>query len=600
MTTFEVWAPAADHVEVEVGPPGGAAAAERHAMAAVPGRAGWWRAEVPAAGHGTDYGFRVDGAGTGLSDDGPLPDPRSRWQPYGVLGRSRVYEHDRFTWHDAGWRGRSLPGAVLYELHIGTFTPAGTFDAAIDRLGHLVELGVDMVELLPVAAFPGRHGWGYDGVHLWSVHDPYGGPDGLKRFVDACHGRGLGVVLDVVYNHVGPTGNYLDRYGPYFNRAHTTPWGQGINADQPDSDEVRAFVVDNALMWLRDYHIDGLRLDAVHAIADCRAVHLLEELATAVRATAAHLGREPFLIAESDLNDPRLITPPEAGGYGLDAQWSDDFHHALHAALTGERHAYYGDFGSMAALAKTLTRVFFHDGTYSSFRGRGHGRPVDVARVPGDRFVGYLQNHDQIGNRAVGDRISAGLSLPMVKVGAGLSLTAPFTPMLFMGEEWGARTPWCYFTDHIDPEQARRVSVGRREEFAGHGWAAEAADPQDRETYRRSVLDWAEPGRPGHRELLDWYRALIALRRAYPELTDPRLTEVRVDYDEAARWLVLTRGRLCVAANLGDRPVRLPGSLPGGLPGGLGGAVLLASDPSVRPPDLPATSLTIISRSPGP
>jgi maltooligosyltrehalose trehalohydrolase len=348
--------------------------------------------------------------------------------------------------------------------------------------------------------------------------------------------------------------------------------------------------VDNALMWLRDYHIDGLRLDAVHAIADCRAVHLLEELATAVRGLGARLGREPFLIAESDLNDPRLITPPEAGGYGLDAQWSDDFHHALHAALTGERHAYYCDFGSMAALAKTLTKVFFHDGTYSSFRGRGHGRPVDVARVPGHRFVGYLQNHDQIGNRAVGDRISADLPLPMLKVGAGLMLTAPFTPMLFMGEEWGARTPWCYFTDHVDPDQARRVSVGRREEFAGHGWSATAADPQDPGTYRHSVLDWAEPGKAGHRELLDWYRALIALRRAHPELTDPRLTEVRVDYDEAARRLVLTRGRLCVAANLGTRPVRLPG--PPGDPV-LRDPVLLASDPSVRPPELPPMSLTI-------
>ncbi|HEU5156314.1 MAG TPA: malto-oligosyltrehalose trehalohydrolase [Streptosporangiaceae bacterium] len=585
MTTFEVWAPAAERVEVEVGPPDGAV---RHAMAPVPDRAGWWRADVAAAGHGTDYGFRVDGSGTGLPDDGPLPDPRSRRQPYGVLGRSRVYEHDRFAWHDDDWRGRPLSGAVLYELHVGTFTPAGTFDAAIERLGHLVELGVDMVEVLPVAAFPGRHGWGYDGVHLWSVHAPYGGPDGLKRFVDACHGHGLGVVLDVVYNHVGPTGNFLGRYGPYFNDAHPTPWGQGVNVDRLGSDEVRAFVVDNALMWLRDYHIDGLRLDAVHAIADFRAVHLLEELAREVGAAAAHLGRRPFLIAESDLNDPRLITPSEAGGYGLDAQWSDDFHHALHAALTGERQAYYCDFGSMAALAKTLTEVFFHNGTYSTFRGRGHGRPVDVARVPAHRFVGYLQNHDQIGNRAVGDRISATLSPSSLKVGAGLLLTSPFTPMLFMGEEWGAGTPWCFFTDHVDPEQARNVSAGRREEFAGHGWT-ETADPQDPETYRGSILDWAEPGKPRHRELLEWYRALIALRRAHPELTDPRLTETRADYDEDGRWLVLTRGRLRVAANLGARPVRLPERLVG--PGGA--EPLLTSHPSVRPPDLPAESLAV-------
>jgi maltooligosyltrehalose trehalohydrolase len=587
MTTFEVWAPAAERVDVEVGPPG---AADRHPMTADDGRAGWWRAEVPAAGHGTDYGFRVDGAGTGLDDDGPLPDPRSRWQPYGVLGRSRVYEHDRFGWHDAGWRGRPLAGAVLYELHIGSFTPAGTFDAAIERLGHLVDLGVDLVEVLPVAAFPGRHGWGYDGTHLWSVHDPYGGPDGLKRFVDACHARGLGVVLDVVYNHVGPTGNFLSRFGPYFNQFHATPWGAGVNVDQPDSDEVRAFIVENAMMWLRDYHIDGLRLDAVHAIADLRAVHLLEELAAATAGAAAHLGRTPFLIAESDLNDPRVITPREAGGHGLDGQWSDDFHHALHAALTGERHAYYCDFGSLATLAKTLTEVFLHDGTYSTFRGRRHGRPVDVTRVPGHRFVGYLQNHDQIGNRAVGDRISDTLPLPLLKVGAGLLLTAPFTPMLFMGEEWGAGTPWCYFTDHVDPEQARRVSAGRRGEFAAHGWA-DAADPQDRRTYRGSILDWAEPDKPRHRELLDWYRALIALRRTHPELTDPRLTEVRADYDETARWLVLERGRLCVAANLGAEPVRLPERWSGGA-----GTPLLATHPSARLPDLPPTSLTIFGR----
>jgi maltooligosyltrehalose trehalohydrolase len=588
VTVFEVWAPDAKRVAVEVGPPGAAGRHDMRMMAGAPGRAVLWAADVPGAGHGTDYGFRVDGAGTGRDDDGPLPDPRSPWQPYGVHGRSRVYEHDRYAWHDNGWRGRPLPGAVLYELHIGTFTGTGTFDAAIQRLDHLVELGVDIVELLPVAAFPGRHGWGYDGVHLWAVHDPYGGPDGLKRFVDACHGRGLAVVLDVVYNHVGPSGDYLGRYGPYLAGAHRTPWGPGLNTDQPGSDEVRAFVVGNALMWLRDFHFDGLRLDAVHAISDSRAVHLLEELAGAVRGLAASLGREIFLVAESDANDPQMITPPEAGGYGLDAQWNDDFHHALHAALTGERHAYYCDFGSMAVLAKTLTRVFLHDGTYSTFRGRGHGRPVDVARTPAHRFLGYLHNHDQIGNRAAGDRISAALPVPLLKVGAGLVLTAPFTPMLFMGEEWGARTPWCFFTDHVDPELVGAVTEGRRTEFAEHGWT-EVLDPQDPETYRCSILDWAEPGRPGHRELLDWYRALIGLRRAYPELTDPRLTSVRVDVDEGARTIVMTRGRLCVAANLGAGPVRLPELADG--------TVLLAVHPSVLPPELPAASLTIVRRA---
>jgi maltooligosyltrehalose trehalohydrolase len=561
---YEVWAPAAESVQVEAG-------GERHAMSPA-GRPGWWTAEA----QGDDYGFVLDG-------EGPFPDPRSPWQPDGVHGLSRVYDHGRFAWTDGAWRGRPLAGSVLYELHTGTFTPEGTFDAAIERLDHLVDLGVDIVQLMPVAAFPGRHGWGYDGVDLWAVHEPYGGPDGLKRFVDACHRRGLAVVLDVVYNHLGPSGNYLGRYGPYFTDAYRTPWGPAVNVDREGSDEVRAFIIENALMWLRDYHLDGLRLDAVHAIQDHRAVHLLEELASAVSRLKAQAGRELFLIAESDLGDPRLVTSREAGGYGLDAQWSDDFHHALHSALTGERQGYYCDFGSLDALAKTLTRVFFHDGTWSTFRGRSHGRPVDTLRTPGDRFLGFLQNHDQVGNRATGDRISAEAPLELLKVGTGLLLTAPFTPMLFMGEEWGAATPWCFFTDHEEPELARAVSEGRRREFADHGWdSADVPDPQAPETYRRSVLDWAEPGKPHHRELLDWYRALIALRRAWPELTDPRLTEVSVEHGES--WLLLRRGRLRVAANLGTDPVRLPE-----------GELLLASDSAVRPGgDLPGASLAIV------
>jgi malto-oligosyltrehalose trehalohydrolase len=566
---YEVWAPDAETAEVE-------ACGVRHPMSPA-GRPGWWEAKAKAKAEGEDYGFVLDGAG-------PLPDPRSPWQPDGVHGLSRAYDHGRFAWTDGDWRGRPLTGSVLYELHVGTFTPEGTFDAAIERLGHLVDLGVDAVELMPVAAFPGRHGWGYDGVHLWAVHEPYGGPDGLKRFVDACHRRGLAVVLDVVYNHLGPSGNYLGRYGPYFTDAYNTPWGQAVNLDRPGSDEVRAFIVENALMWLRDYHVDGLRLDAVHALEDHRAVHVLEELAAAVAELRARTGRELFLIAESDLNAPRLVTSREAGGYGLDAQWSDDFHHALHAALTGERQGYYCDFGSLGALAKTLTRVFFHDGTWSTFRGRSHGREVDTLRVPGHRFLGFLQNHDQVGNRAVGDRISAGLSPGLLKVGAGLLLTAPFTPMLFMGEEWGARTPWRYFTDHEEPELARAVSEGRRREFTSHGWTAEdVPDPQDPETHRSSVLDWTEQERPGHRELLEWHRALIALRRAWPELTDARLTEVAVEHDETS--LVMRRGRLRVVANLGPEPgPPLPA-----------GEVILASDPAVRPgARLPGESLAIV------
>ncbi|MFG1850503.1 malto-oligosyltrehalose trehalohydrolase [Actinomadura geliboluensis] len=563
-TRFTVWAPAADRVEVVVGGTG-------HPMEARP--SGWWEASVADAGHGTDYGFVLDGS------DEVLPDPRSPWQPNGVHGQSRVYDHGRFAWTDQHWHGRPLPGSVLYEMHVGTFTPEGTFDAATDRLDHLVALGIDAVELLPVASFPGRHGWGYDGVHLWAPHEPYGGPDGLKRFVDAAHARGLAVVLDVVYNHLGPDGNRLGSFGPYFTSAHATPWGDAVNFDQEGSDEVRAFVVQNALMWLRDYHFDGLRLDAVHAITDHSATHLLEELGRAVAAESAHLGRQLFLIAESDLNDPRMVTSREAGGYGLDAQWSDDFHHALHAALTGERQGYYCDFGSLETLKKALTRVFVHDGTMSTYRGRHHGRPVNVRETPAHRFLGFLQNHDQVGNRASGDRIGALLPSPgLLKVGAALLLLAPFTPMLFMGEEWGASTPWCYFTDHRDPELARAVSEGRRREFARHGWAGEVPDPQAVDTFRRSVLDWTEPDDPYHADLLEWHRALIALRRSEPELNDPRPAAVQVGTDEStARWLVMRRGGIGVAANLGDVPVALPAGPPGARP-----RLLLASDPAIH------------------
>ncbi|MBE1533737.1 malto-oligosyltrehalose trehalohydrolase [Actinomadura algeriensis] len=567
MTRFEVWAPDARRVQVATGAPPDLA---RHPMSPLPGRPGWWGTDVPDAAHGTDYGFVLDGS------DETLPDPRSRRQPNGVHGPSRVYDHDRFAWTDAGWRGRPLPGSVLYELHVGTFTPEGTFDAAAERLDHLVSLGIDAVELLPVASFPGHHGWGYDGVHLWSPHEPYGGPDGLKRFVDAAHARGIAVVLDVVYNHLGPDGNRLASYGPYFTGAHTTPWGDAVNFDQDGSDEVRAFVVENALMWLREYHLDGLRLDAVHAITDHRAVHILEELAVAVARLSAHLGRALFLIAESDLNDPRLVTSREAGGYGLDAQWSDDFHHALHAALTGERQGYYCDFGSLETLKKALTKVFVHDGTMSTYRGRHHGRPVDVLTTPAHRFLGFLQNHDQVGNRASGDRISAALDVPMQKVGAALLLLAPYTPMLFMGEEWGATTPWCYFTDHVDPDLGRAVSEGRRREFARHGWAGDGVpDPQAPETFRRSVLDWDEPGKDPHRELLDWHRSLIAVRRAIPGLNDPRLAETRVEVQEhgESRLVGIWRGDVHIIANLAGRSATVTTAA---------SRLLLASDPDIE------------------
>jgi malto-oligosyltrehalose trehalohydrolase len=542
MTDFRVWAPDAATVAVQV-------ADQSRDMA--PGRGGWWSVCVPDTSPDARYAFALDGGD-------PLADPRSPRQPDGPAGLSQCYDHARFGWTDDGWPGRPLAGAVLYELHVGTFTAEGTFDAAIGRLDYLRDLGVTMIELMPVAAFPGQRGWGYDGIGLWAVHEPYGGPDGLKRLVDACHARKLAVILDVVYNHVG-IGNRLADFGPYFTGAHVTPWGPAVNLDQPGSDEVRSFITGNALMWLRDYHLDGLRLDAVHALADNRALHILEELAIAAAALAVRLQREIVLIAESDANDPRLVSSREAGGFGLSGQWSDDFHHAVHSAVTGERHGYYCDFGALAVLAKALRHVFVHDGTFSAFRGRVHGRRVDTARLPGYRFLGFLQNHDQVGNRAGGDRISASLSPGLVRVAAGLILTSPFTPMLFMGEEWGAGSPFQYFTDHPDTELGQAVSRGRRAEFARHGWRElDVPDPQDEATFLRSKLDWAQRDEPAHAGLLAWYRELIALRREWPALTDPSLEATDVTFDEDARWLMIARGSLRITANLSPVPRRIP------------------------------------------
>ncbi|WSG48042.1 malto-oligosyltrehalose trehalohydrolase [Dactylosporangium sp. NBC_01737] len=509
------------------------------------GDGGWWTLTLPDAGHGTRYGFVLDdGEGGGQV----LPDPRSRRQPDGVHGLSQVYEHDAYTWNDRDWTGRQLPGSVIYELHVGTFTPEGTFDAAIGKLPYLRDLGVDLVELLPVNTFNGEWNWGYDGVGWHAVQETYGGPDGLKRFVDAAHQAGLGVIIDAVYNHFGPSGAYTPAFGPYLSAGANT-WGRSLNLDEADSGEVRAFIIDSALQWLRDYHADGLRLDAVHALVDRGATHLLEELAVAVDALSTAVGRPLSLIAESDLNDAKLVTAREAGGYGLHAQWDDDVHHALHALLTGERQGYYGDFGSPTCFAKVWTEAFFHAGTWSSFRKRRHGRPVDTHRIPGHRFVVCLQNHDQIGNRATGDRLTATLSPGLLKVGATLLLTSPFTPMLFMGEEFGARTPWQFFTSHPEASLATAVREGRRAEFAEHGWPpGDVPDPQDPATFQRSHLDWSgqDPA------MSAVYRALIALRKRHPALSDPRLDLVEVTHDDGV--LLIRRGPHVVVANLTADP----------------------------------------------
>jgi maltooligosyltrehalose trehalohydrolase len=572
--TFRVWAPDAQRVEVEVG-------GRRLPMTA--GDGGWWTAESPSAGPGSEYAFVVDGGP-------PLPDPRSPWQPHGVHGPSRVVDHEAFRWTDGGWRAPPLASALVYELHVGTFTPAGTFDGVIERLDDLAHLGVTHVELMPVNQFPGRHGWGYDGVDLFAPHQAYGGPEGLKRLVDACHGCGLAVLLDVVYNHLGPAGNYLERFGPYFADRYVTPWGRAVNLDGPGSHDVRRFFCDNARVWLRDYHLDGLRVDAVHALLDTSAVHFLEQLAGEVAELSARLGRPLVLIAESDLNDPRIVRRPEVGGYGIDAEWSDDFHHALHTTLTGERRGYYEDFRGLPDLAKALESIFVYDGRYSSFRRRHHGRPP--TGLAGHHVLGYLQNHDQIGNRAMGERSSHLLSPGLLKVGAALVLTAPFVPMLFQGEEWGASTPFLYFTDHEDADLARAVSEGRRNEFRQFGWdPAAVPDPQAPETFERCRLDWSERTREPHRSILDWHTALVRLRRE-AGLTDGRLDRVRVRFDEADRWLVMEHGAVTVACNLAKRDQRVA------LGDGWTGTLLLGSEPHIQvgtgAVELPGESVAVL------
>jgi maltooligosyltrehalose trehalohydrolase len=498
VTRFRVWAPRPRRVELVVG-------GERRDMAAA---GGWWEADADA-GPGADYGYRLDGAD-------PLPDPRSRWQPHGVHGLSRLVDHGAFRWTDGGWRGRRLADAVIYELHVGTFTPEGTFASAIERLDHLVDLGMNTVELMPVAEFSGERGWGYDGVDLWAPHHAYGGPDGLRALVDACHARGLAVVLDVVYNHLGPEGNYLERFAPYLTDRHHTPWGRAVDFDGPESRPVRDFVIENAVAWLRDYHLDGLRLDAVHAIVDSSRPHVLEELAARVH----ELDPPRFVVAEKPAIDRELLA------MGLDGQWADDLHHSLHVLLTGERIAYYAPYGSVDDLARALLAP-----------------GPDAARV-----VAFAQNHDQVGNRAAGERLSQLVDADRLRLAAAVLVCAPMVPMLFMGEEWGASTPFLYFSDHRDRRIARATSRGRMREFQAFGWRPEdVPDPQARSSFDRSRLDWSEPAREPHASLLRWYRGLLALRRETPELGAGQ--PLRVTLDEASRRLVLERGPVRLTAD---------------------------------------------------
>ncbi|WP_297081506.1 malto-oligosyltrehalose trehalohydrolase [uncultured Demequina sp.] len=548
-----VWAPTAGAVAVIVGAPD----EDRARIELAAGEDGWWTG--PDLPHGTDYAFEIDG-------DGPWPDPRSAWQPYGVHGPSRVFEPGLHQWADGAWSGVDALGAVFYELHVGAFTPTGTLDAAIVQLADLKATGVDIVELMPVAPFPGRHGWGYDAVALYGVHEAYGGPAALQRFVDAAHRAGLGVCLDVVYNHLGPDGNYLGKFGPYFTDAHDTPWGWAVNLDQDDATGMRRFICDNALRWFEDFHVDCLRLDAVHELQDDSERHVLAQLSDETAALAERLGRPLSLVAESDLNDARMVTPTAEGGLGMTAQWNDDVHHALHAYLTGERHGYYVDFGSLAALDKVYREVFMHDGGYSTFRRKDWGAPVapDVDRR---RFVICASNHDQVGNRAIGDRPASTLSPGAQATSLAMILLSPFTPMLFMGEEYGETRPFMFFTDHDEP-LGSAVSEGRMSEFGDHGWEelygghVDVPDPQDRTTFLRSKLG-SGIGASGaaHDASRAWVSDLIALR---PRI-GPRDGWERhpASVTETAPRQLTMHGPVQVHANLSGEPMRVtaPGAL---------------------------------------
>jgi maltooligosyltrehalose trehalohydrolase len=497
---FVVWAPYSAHVDVRLSGP------ERRILPMARNELGYHVAALDSIAPGTQYVYR-------LADARERPDPASRFQPHGVHGPSQVVDFRRFVWTDALWKGRPLEKSVFYELHVGTYTQEGTFESIIEHLDELADLGITTIELMPVAQFPGARNWGYDGVYPFAPQNSYGGPIGLQKLVDAAHQHGFAVALDVVYNHLGPEGNYLAEYGPYFTNRYQTPWGQALNYDGSDCGPVRRFFVENALYWLEKYHLDALRLDAIHGIFDFSARHLLTELREEVESLANRLGRQIHLIAESDLNDARILHAPEHGGHGLHAQWSDDFHHSLHALLTGEKGGYYSDFGTVHHLDKTLRNGWYYSGEFSGFRRRCHGNsPSGLAP---SRFVVCNQNHDQIGNRALGERLSKLIEFEGLKLAAGVTLLSPFVPLLFMGEEYGEKASFQYFTCHGDPGLIEAVRKGRREEFAAFGWQGEVPDPQNESTFEASKLIHVLKEKEPHRTLRLFYKELLRIRRDY-------------------------------------------------------------------------------------
>lgn len=524
---FRVWAPKRSRVELKlVGQDERLVAMEKTAT-------GYFEATVENCPEGTRYLFVLDGGEA-------RPDPASRHQPDGVHTASAVVGSD-FAWHDAGWTGVPLEDYIVYELHVGTFTDEGTFDAAIGKLDHLKELGITAVELLPVGQFPGTRNWGYDGTYVGAVQHSYGGARALKRFVDACHARGMAVLLDVVYNHLGPEGNYLGEFAPYFTDRYKTPWGLALNFDGPHSDDVRWFFIHNALQWVDEFHIDGLRVDAVHAIVDHSAEPFLQDLCSAVHGRAQELGRRICMIAESDLNDPRVITPKEQLGLGFDSQWMDDYHHSLHTLLTGEQDGYYEGFPpKVSNLARVLTNGYLYIGQHSTYRGRKYG--LKPKTRDGAQFVVSMQNHDQVGNRMLGERLTKLVSPEKARLAAAAIILSPFVPMLFMGEEYGETKPFQYFTSHSDTDLIEAVRNGRREEFDDFIWQGEPPDPHDEETFLASKLDWNALSREEHASMLAFYRTLIALRRDTPSLRRLDLDALEVHADDARGVLVIRRG----------------------------------------------------------
>jgi maltooligosyltrehalose trehalohydrolase len=545
---------------------------------------------IPDANPGDRYSFVLDATRE-------RPDPVSRLQPEGVHGPSEIIDPDSFPWSDQDWTGVPLAGLIFYELHTGTFTPEGTFESIIPKLLHLIDLGITAIELMPLAAFPGSRNWGYDGVDLYAPHAAYGGPVGLKKLVDACHSAGLAVVLDVVYNHIGPEGNYLSEWGPYFTDRYRTPWGEAINYDGPGSDGVRRFIIDNALYWLTEYHIDALRLDAIHGIFDFSAYHVLAELRDRFHTIAAALGRQAWVIAESDLNDVRVIQPRARGGYGMDAQWLDEFHHSIHSVVTGATRGYLAGFGRLEHLRKALTDGFVYDGVYSAFRRRRFGS--SSKDQPGDRFVAFNQNHDQIANTAGGRRLSRLVPLEQYKLVAALLFCSPYLPLLFMGEEFAETAPFLYFTSHTDPELAKAVTQGRLKEVADFALEEDFSDPQAPETFEKSKITWPLVNDPSHAAILRLYRDLTALRKATPALNNCRRDLMRVTINEDAGMLTLERSdpsgsRAALICNFKTVEQPIPSTISGA---GWRTALLTASDkyagPShhnAPPPSLPGES----------